>query len=98
VRAAPDTTLGQGGKPAFNLIEPGGRCWREVNMKARVSDQPVLDRRRLMCSVVVHHQVHIEHLRHAAFDRSQELEELAAAVAPMRFTDDLARGDIQRGE
>ena len=27
-------------KPSFDLIDPGGRCWREVNMPMRAARQP----------------------------------------------------------
>jgi hypothetical protein len=35
MRAAPDSSLGERGEPAFDLIKPGGRGWREVDVKAR---------------------------------------------------------------
>ena len=98
MRAAPDLLFGQRRKPALDLVEPGSRSGREVNMKPRVASEPGLDRGRLVCAVVVHHQVDVQIGRHIRFDGAQELEELAAAMAPVQLTDDGARDDVQRGK
>jgi len=38
-----------------------------------MTDEPVSVGRRLGGAVVVHHQMHVEHLRHARVDGAQEL-------------------------
>jgi hypothetical protein len=41
-------------------------------MEARMTSEPILDRRRLVRSVVVHDQVYVEHRRHASIDGAQD--------------------------
>ena len=87
MRAAPDLLFGQRGKPALDLVEPGGRSGREVNMKPPVAGKPGLDGRGFVRAVVVHHQVDVQIGRHTRFDGAQELQELAAAMSPVQLTD-----------
>lgn len=60
MRASTDSALGQRGKRQLHLIEPGrrGRC--EVDVRARMPDQPVLEQRRLVHAVVVYDQMHVQ--------------------------------------
>ena len=64
-------------------------------MEARMASKPAFDGRSLVGTVVVHHQMHVEFLRHRLFDRAQELQELLRAMPSMQLTDDFAGGDIQ---
>lgn len=98
VGASANASLRERGKPALDLIEPERRSRGEVNVEARVASKPVLDGRRLVGAVVVHHQMHVQHLRHARIDRAQEQQELAAAVTPMGLADDRTAGDIVGGK
>jgi hypothetical protein len=43
--AATDLPLGQGGKPALDLIEPGGGGRAEVRVKTRMASKPALHRK-----------------------------------------------------
>ena len=98
MRAASYLLLRQGRKPAFNLIQPRSRCWREMDMEAGVAGKPVPDGRRLMGAIVVHHEMHIEILRNGCFDGAKEFQKFSAAMATMQLTNDLAGGDVERGE
>ena len=64
------------GEPTFDLVEPRGRSRSEVHMKPRMTCEPVLDRGRLMRTVVVHHQMDIQIGRYARVDSAQELHKL----------------------
>ncbi len=96
--AAAHAALRERGEPALHLVEPRRRGRGEVNVEARMTGEPVLDGRRLVGAVVVHHQVDVEYLRHARINGAQELQELAAAVAPVRLADDSAGGDVVGGK
>jgi hypothetical protein len=90
MRAAADVVLGQRGEPALDLIEPGRRSRRKVDVEPRVACEPGPDRGRLVSAVVVHYEVDI-HLRcHVGLDGAQELQEFAAAVSAVQLADDLA--------
>ena len=47
-------------KPAFDQVKPGTTGRREVQMEARVPQQPTLDGRGLVGSVVVKNQVQVQ--------------------------------------
>src|SRR5712692_8085822 len=64
-------------------------------MEVRVSEEPPLDQRRLVGSVVVEDQMDICMARDVAVDVVEELAELDAAMAPMMFSDDLAALDVE---
>ena len=69
-------------KPPFDLIDPGRRCWREVDMPMRAARQPGLDLRRLVGGVVVHYDVDVRPLRHRGVD---PLEKSRNSVARCRL-------------
>ena len=96
--ASANLLLGEGGEEAFDLIEPARRGRREVDMVARMTDQPALDGRRFMGGVVVHHQMHVQVRRHVGFDGVEELAELDGPMAALELADDLAGFGIERGE
>ena len=83
------------GKPTFDLVEPEGRSRSEVHMKARMTCEPVLDRGRLVRTVVVHHQMDIQIGRYARVDSAQELHKFTAAMTSMQLANHFAGGDIQ---
>ncbi|MGF6851352.1 hypothetical protein OKW29_000238 [Paraburkholderia sp. CI3] len=51
-----------------------------------------------MRAVVVHHQMDVQLGWHVGLDGAQELQEFTAAMTPMQFSNDFARGDVQRRE
>src|SRR5262245_51075928 len=66
MNTATQLLLGQRGEPAFDEVDPRGARRREVQMEARMADQPAMDRRGLVCAGVVENQVDVEgggHLR-----------------------------------
>ena len=94
MRATSNVFPGERSKPTFHLIEPRCGRRREVDMEAWVPS--VFDRRRLMRAVVVHHQMYFQIRRHAGINRAQELQEFAAAMAPMQLADHLTGRDVER--
>ena len=98
MRAAFDLLLAEQRKPALDQIEPRGGSRREVQMKPRVAREPPPHARRLVRAVVVQDQMDVEVRRHLGIDRVEELQELLTPMTPMPFADDLARGDVERGE
>lgn len=87
MRAAADFFLSQVGKEPLDLIDPGCRGWREVEMPAGMSREPPADCRGFVGCVVVQHQVDVKIAGDVALDLAQELEELAAAMAREAFAD-----------
>src|SRR5471032_2020118 len=96
--ATPDLFFSQRGKPALHLVKPGSRCWSEMDMKTRMTSEPGANGRRFVSAVVVHHQMHLQLRRDVGFDRTQELQELGAAMASMQLADDFSSSDIQGRE
>lgn len=93
--AAADALLSEGGEPALDMIEPGSQSGREVHVEPRMAGKPIAYRRRLVRVVVIHHEMDVHAARHVGLYGTQELQELAAAVAPVEFADHLAGGDVQ---
>src|SRR5665213_1023708 len=98
VSAATDLPLCERGKEALDLIDPGSRGRSEVHVEARMAGEPTTHSGGLVRAVVVHHQVHVELVSNVRLDGVQELQELAAAMAPMQLADDFAGCDIERGK
>ena len=86
------------GEEALDLVDPGATLGSEVQMEARVSQQPALDQRGLVGPVVVEDEMDLQFLRHVVVDRVEKLSKLDAAVASMMLGDDLAALDVERGE
>ena len=63
-----------------------------------MTDKPVLHRRRLVSTVIVHDQVHIQIIRHLLIDSFQKLQEFLAAMTTMQTANDFTGGNIQRGK
>ena len=98
MRAASNLLFRQGGKPAFDLVEPRCRGRREVNMESGMANKPVPDCRRLMGTVVVHHEVDVQVSWNGRFNSAQELRKFTAAMTAMQFSDELSSSDIKRSE
>ena len=73
VNAAAQLSFGKEREPAFDQIKPGATGRGEVQMEARVPQQPTLDGRRLVGSVIVQNQVHVQCTGHAGVNGFQEI-------------------------
>ncbi len=60
--------------------------------------KPVPDLLRLVCRVVVHHQMHVQPFGHCRLDLPEEGKELLGAVTPAALPDHRPGGDVERGE
>ena len=89
---------GQFREPPFDLVQPGRRGWREVDVPVWPPRQPGLDASSLVGGVVVHDDVDAESVRDVSVDHLEEIEELPGAVAAVAFADHGARGDVEGGE
>src|SRR5271155_5046180 len=78
---APDALLGDLGKPALHLIEPGTAGRGEVQVIARVFFKPGCDFWRFVGGVIVQDRMHREFCGHSALDLVQEADKLPLAVA-----------------
>ena len=96
--APADGVLGDFGEEAFDLVQPGGRRRREVEMEAGVLFQPRLDLGMLVGGVVVDDQVDVEPLRRLAVEPAQETEELLVPVPLHALADDRAVEHVERRE
>ena len=66
-------------EPTLHQVQPGGAGWREVHMEPGTSGKPVPYQCRLVGSVVVGNQMHLQVGRHLALNCIEELAELGAA-------------------
>lgn len=98
VDAALQLLARQLGEPAFDLVDPGRRSWREVHMPMRAAGKPSLDLRRLVGGIIVHREVDVRPLGHLGIDPPEEVEELGRPMALVAFSDHGAGGDIEHGE
>jgi hypothetical protein len=86
------------GEEAFDLVDPRRAFRREVHVKARTSQQPALDQRRLLGVIVVKDEVDLEFLRDVLVDRVEKPPKLDAPVTSVMLSDDPAALDVQRSE
>src|SRR5437867_7008284 len=86
------------GEEALDLIDPGRAFGREMDMKARASQQPALDQRRLVRAVVVEDEMNFQLLRDVEVDGVEELPKLDSAVTTVMLGDDLATLHVERGK
>lgn len=94
-RPAADRLVGDQREPALDLVEPGAVGRGEVQVEARPPRQPGTHFGVLVGGVIVADQVHIEVLRNAVFDVTQEGQELLVPVAGLALGQDAAISDIQ---
>src|SRR6188474_3087828 len=95
---APHLAIGEQSEEALDLIDPGSRGWREVDMPARAFGEPVADALGLVGAGIVDDQMDVEIVGHLGFDRIEELAELLSAMAAKAPPDHLAGLHIERGE
>src|SRR3979411_937966 len=81
MNASPELTIGEEGKEAFDLVEPGRTGRRQMHMPARSAYEPIADQRRLVGCVIVDDQVHVEIGRDGGLDLVEEFAELDGAMA-----------------
>jgi len=86
------------GEKAFHEVEPGRRCWDEVQLEARMAFEPALHGRGLVRGVVVDDQMEIEIRECLLVDLLQELNEFLGTMARQAFADDLAGRHVEGGE
>src|SRR6266403_4648226 len=98
MRAATKLPVRELGEEALDLIDPGRAFGREVDMKARASQQPALDQRRLVRAVVVEDEMNFQLLRDVEVDGVEELPKLDSAVTTVMLGDDLATLHVERGK
>src|SRR3954462_3636459 len=98
MNAAADLLIGQRGKEALDLVQPGTAGRGQMHMPARPLRQPIADQRGLVGGIVVPDQMHVEIARHAGFDLIEELAEFLCPMARLALADHRAGGDIERGE
>jgi hypothetical protein len=95
---ATDGAMGDQAKPSFDLIEPGGRGWGEVDVIARSPGELGFDLGVLVSGVVIDDEMDIEIVGHVGIDVTQEREDFLVPMTLLALADDLAAGDIQGSE
>ena len=80
VASALDFTRGEQREPSLDLIEPGGVCGREMQMKAWPFLKPSFDQVGLVRGIVVEDEVDIELFGHRTFHQVEEAAKLLTAV------------------
>ena len=85
-------------KPAFDLIDPGCRCWREMHMIVRPPRQPCPDCCRFVGRLIVHDDVDIEILGDLSVDLFNEVQKFGGPMPLVTFADDKPGGDVERCE
>src|SRR6056297_1512702 len=98
VAAAADALCRDLGEEAFDEVQPGRACGREMQFEAWVFLQPRPHLGRLVGGVVVENQMDVARFLHGPVDPAEEGQELSGAVAGHAVADDQARFDVQRGE
>ena len=98
VGAATELTFRQGCEPALNQIDPRGAGRSKVQMVARMTQQPTLNRRRLVGGIVVENQVNVQGRGGGRLDRVQKLAEFLGTMPTMTLTKDFAAGHLQSGK
>src|SRR6201999_3867930 len=90
VNTSLDLLSGEFSDPALDLIDPGRRSRREVDMIVLPASEPRFDLGCLVGSVVVHDDMDSEPLRDLSVDLFEELQELDRPMALVAFADDKA--------
>lgn len=96
--AALGLLFGEFGEEAFNKVQPGSACRREVNMPSCPTCEPISDCRRLVSGVIVHDDMNVHVLGNIGFDLSEELFKFLGAMAVIALADDLAGRGVEGGE
>ena len=78
--AAADLLAGDFGEQPLDQVDPGRRCWCEVQLEARMLGEPSLHLLGLVGLVVVADRMHVEVLGYGPVDLFQETDEFLGAV------------------
>ncbi len=73
-RAAAQALPGQSSKPAFDQIQPRAGGGSDVQVKARMTSEPTLDRWMLVGRVLIHDQVQVQPAGRLLIDALQEAD------------------------
>ena len=95
-RAAADAISGDQAEKTLDLVEPGRRSRREVQMEAGMGFEPALYGRRLMRGIIVNDEMEIETGGGLLVDQSEKAQELAMSMARHASPDNLAIQHVQR--
>jgi hypothetical protein len=98
VCAATKLFVGELGEESLDLVDPGTALGCEMDVKTGPSQQPALDQRRLVSSVVVQDEMNCQLLWDVAVDGVEELPKLDAAVTSMVLRDDPATLYVERSK
>ena len=83
---------------ALHQVQPRGVRRREVEVDARMAEQPPMHRRGFVRGEVVQHDVDVQRGLDARVDLAQEGDEILGAMPSLAPREDFARRDVQRGE
>src|ERR1035437_4011096 len=98
VNPAAQLLFGEQGEPALDQVEPGAAGGSEVQMEARMAQQPALDGRGLVGAVIIEDQVRLQFARDCGVDGFKEAAKLDRAVTAMELADYGAGLVVERGE
>lgn len=98
MNTSPEPLSAKLSEPALDLIDPGRRSRREVDMIMRSAGEPGLDLGRFVGGIVIHDDMDIEPFGDSSIDLFEEVQELGCPVTLVAFADDEPRGDIECGE
>ena len=98
MNAASELLSSKFGEPAFDLIDPGRRCWRKMHVIVRSPHQPGFGPRGLVGGVVVHDDMDIQSVWDVGIDLFEKIQKLGGAVALVAFADHEPGGDIEGRE
>lgn len=94
----PELLLGEGGEPTLHLVEPRRPDRGEVQVVARVTQEPAVDQGRLVGPVVVQNPVDVERWRDRGLDGVQEPPELSRSVSGVALPENAPGLDVERRE
>ena len=97
-RASADGPLGDQGKPAFDLIQPGRVGRGVMNLVARPLGQPGTHFGMFVRRVIVDDQVDVQLRRDAIVEVAQKGKKFLVSMSWFAFGEDGAGGDIQCGK
>lgn len=96
--AASKPFASQLGKPALDQVKPGAGCGREVEVKARMGREPLLDPWVAVSAVVVQDKMEVNRLGELPIQPSQEGKELLMTVARCAGAEHGPLSDVEGGE
>lgn len=96
--AATNPLVGDLAEPSLDHVQPGTRCWDEMDLKSRMAPQPRLDARMFVGCVIVHDQMQAQISGDFAVDLFEETNELLMPVPWHAVADDFAIEHAQSGE